>query len=65
MATKMSVAQNELIELSSVRNRVSPEEWQTRIDLAACYRKSVSTQHNKPTARGAITAHPAGRRGSV
>jgi ribulose-5-phosphate 4-epimerase/fuculose-1-phosphate aldolase len=24
--------------MESVRNRVSPEEWQTRVDLAACYR---------------------------
>jgi hypothetical protein len=24
--------------VKSVREQVSPEEWQTRIDLAACYR---------------------------
>jgi hypothetical protein len=24
--------------LSEVRNKVSAEEWQTRVDLAACYR---------------------------
>ena len=24
--------------IPSVKDRVSPEEWQTRIDLAACYR---------------------------
>ena len=38
MATKMSVSQDDLIDVSSVRGQVSPEEWQTRIDLAACYR---------------------------
>lgn len=26
------------IDLSDVRTRVSPEEWSTRVDLAACYR---------------------------
>lgn len=26
------------LEIPSLRHRVSPEEWQTRIDLAACYR---------------------------
>ena len=25
-------------QLESIRNQVSPEEWQTRVDLAACYR---------------------------
>ncbi len=25
-------------QMESVRSRVSPEEWQTRVDLAACYR---------------------------
>ena len=25
-------------EIPSVRAKVSPEEWQTRVDLAACYR---------------------------
>ncbi|HUD97236.1 MAG TPA: class II aldolase/adducin family protein, partial [Woeseiaceae bacterium] len=25
-------------QMESVRNQVSPEEWQTRVDLAACYR---------------------------
>ena len=24
--------------VKSVREQVSPEEWQTRVDLAACYR---------------------------
>ena len=38
MATKMSVAHDDLIEVSAVRDRVSPEEWETRVDLAACYR---------------------------
>ena len=26
------------LELPSLRDRVSPEEWQTRVELAACYR---------------------------
>ena len=26
------------LELPSVRDRVSEEEWQMRVDLAACYR---------------------------
>ena len=25
-------------QMESIRNQVSPEEWQTRVDLAACYR---------------------------
>ncbi|HEX7649427.1 MAG TPA: class II aldolase/adducin family protein [Noviherbaspirillum sp.] len=28
----------ELLNIPSLRDRVSPEEWQARIDLAACYR---------------------------
>lgn len=38
MATRMSVSHDDLIEVSGVRDRVSPEEWQARVDLAACYR---------------------------
>ena len=38
MATKMGTAHAELVEVPRVRDRVSPEEWQTRVDLAACYR---------------------------
>ena len=34
----MREANNYTTEFSSVRDEVSPEEWQTRIDLAACYR---------------------------
>lgn len=34
----MNRVQTELVEVPSVRERVSPEEWQTRVDLAACYR---------------------------
>ena len=26
------------LDITSVRNQVSAEEWQTRVDLAACYR---------------------------
>ena len=28
----------ETLHIPSMKDRVSPEEWQTRIDLAACYR---------------------------
>jgi ribulose-5-phosphate 4-epimerase/fuculose-1-phosphate aldolase len=28
----------DLIEIPSLRNKVSPEEWEVRVDLAACYR---------------------------
>lgn len=28
----------DMLSIPSVRDRVSPEEWQTRVDLAACYR---------------------------
>jgi ribulose-5-phosphate 4-epimerase/fuculose-1-phosphate aldolase len=28
----------EMLAIPSVKDRVSPEEWQTRVDLAACYR---------------------------
>ena len=38
MATKMGVARDDLIDVSSVRGQVSAVEWQTRVDLAACYR---------------------------
>jgi ribulose-5-phosphate 4-epimerase/fuculose-1-phosphate aldolase len=34
----MGEAKNYTIEFPSVRHEVSPEEWQTRVDLAACYR---------------------------
>jgi ribulose-5-phosphate 4-epimerase/fuculose-1-phosphate aldolase len=34
----MREANNYTTEFSSVRDEVSPEEWQTRVDLAACYR---------------------------
>ena len=27
-----------IVEFKPVRDRVSEEEWQTRVDLAACYR---------------------------
>ena len=26
------------LNIPSIRHEVSPEEWQTRVDLAACYR---------------------------
>ena len=38
MATKMGTAHGDLVDVPSPRDRVSPEEWQTRVDLAACYR---------------------------
>lgn len=39
MATqKMNVHLDELAVVQGVRERVSPEEWRTRVDLAACYR---------------------------
>jgi ribulose-5-phosphate 4-epimerase/fuculose-1-phosphate aldolase len=38
MATQMGISRDELVDLPSVRDRVSPEEWQMRVDLAACYR---------------------------
>ncbi|HSY30172.1 MAG TPA: class II aldolase/adducin family protein [Burkholderiaceae bacterium] len=28
----------EMLAIPSIKDRVSPEEWQTRVDLAACYR---------------------------
>jgi len=28
----------ERLEIPSLQHRVSPEEWQMRLDLAACYR---------------------------
>ena len=31
-------AQPEKLRTRSVKERVSAEEWQTRVDLAACYR---------------------------
>ena len=38
MASRMGITQDDLVELSSVCDQVSPEEWETRVDLAACYR---------------------------
>ena len=35
-ATTVSAVRPE--EIPSVQDRVTPEEWQTRVDLAACYR---------------------------
>ena len=29
---------SEKLAIPSLKERVSPEEWQTRVDLAACYR---------------------------
>jgi len=37
-AKRHGTAHADLVELPSVRDRVSPEEWRTRVDLAACYR---------------------------
>jgi ribulose-5-phosphate 4-epimerase/fuculose-1-phosphate aldolase len=34
----LSVAQEAPLSIPSIRDRVAPEEWQTRVDLAACYR---------------------------
>jgi hypothetical protein len=31
-------AMNYSIDFPSIKDRVSPEEWQARLDLAACYR---------------------------
>src|SRR5437660_8044065 len=36
-ATRVS-CMNYATDFKSVRGSVSPEEWQTRVDLAACYR---------------------------
>ena len=41
MATQMKSddigrAHGELVELVGVKNRVSPEEWEVRVNLAAC-----------------------------
>ena len=33
--------------VKSVREQVSPEEWQTRIDLAACYRLTALYGHDR------------------
>ena len=43
MATQMKSddigrSHGELVELVGVKNRVSPEEWEVRVNLAACYR---------------------------
>ena len=38
MASRMGITQDDLVELSSVCDQVSPEEWETRVNLAACYR---------------------------
>ena len=32
--------------VKSVREQVSPEEWQTRVDLAACYRLTAHVRHD-------------------
>ena len=38
MATKMGETYDELVEVPGVKGSVSPEEWDTRVNLAACYR---------------------------
>lgn len=38
MATKMGETFDELVEVPGVRERCSEEEWETRVNLAACYR---------------------------
>ena len=38
MATKMGETYDELVDVPGVKERVSPEEWETRVNLAACYR---------------------------
>ena len=38
MATKMGETYDELVDVTGVKERVSPEEWETRVNLAACYR---------------------------
>ena len=34
-------AHGELVELVGVKDRVSPKEWEVRVNLAACYRLAV------------------------
>jgi ribulose-5-phosphate 4-epimerase/fuculose-1-phosphate aldolase len=34
----MNVSMNDQLMIPSLKDKVSPEEWQTRVDLAACYR---------------------------
>jgi hypothetical protein len=46
MATQMKSddigrAHGELVELVGVKDRVSPKEWEVRVNLAACYRLAV------------------------
>ncbi len=38
MNTSMNASMNDQLMIPSLKDKVSPEEWQTRVDLAACYR---------------------------
>lgn len=38
----------EKLVIPSLQNRVSFEEWRTRVDLAACYRLVAQTGSNQP-----------------
>ena len=45
------------LDIPSVKDKVSPEEWQVRVDLAACYRLS-------PPTGGTISSSPTSRHGA-
>ena len=32
------MVENGILKIESMKNRCTPEEWQARVDLAACYR---------------------------
>ena len=32
------MVENGILKIESLKNRCTPEEWQARVDLAACYR---------------------------
>ena len=38
MSTQMGIRKNGFLDLPSLRDQVSSEEWKMRVDLAACYR---------------------------
>ena len=37
-----------IVDFKPMRDRVSAAEWQTRVDLAACYRLVRSVRHDRP-----------------
>ena len=49
---------NYATDFKSIRDEVSAEEWQARVDLAACYRLVDTLRDDRPDLQPHHGAHP-------